>query len=120
MRARLAAAVIVIACLAQPVRADFRHVANALESRIGKGPTTIPYFGLARLLIRSIQPSGVHDFQLAVWEGQYDNLSGHDVEQVLRKTVGKRYTPMIRVYSAKRAEWTFIYASPASAGLMDL
>jgi hypothetical protein len=122
MNKRLAVAAVVLSLVAPSAFADFSHVARAMERRLGTNRTWIPFLGIARALVRTVHPQGVHDVQLAVFEGHRNVVSGRDVEQMLKGTVDKAYTPIVRVYSAKKGEWTFIYANakPKRAGVVDL
>lgn len=122
MTKRLAVGALLLTLVAPPAFADFSHVARALERRLGTNRTWIPFFGVARALVRTIHPQGVHDVQLAVFEGHRELVTGRDVEQMLKGTVDKNYAPIVRVYSAKKGEWTFIYANakPKRDGVVDL
>jgi len=119
---RLAVGALLLTLVAPQAFADFSHVARALERRLGTNRTWIPFLGVARALVRTVHPNGVHDVQLAVFEGHQKSLSGRDVEQMLQGTVDKAYAPIVRVYSAKKGEWTFIYANskPRREGVIDL
>jgi hypothetical protein len=119
---RLAVAALLLSLAAPSAFADFSHVARAMERRLGTNRTWIPFLGVARVLVRTTHLKGVHDFQLAVFEGHHKAVSGRDVEQMLRGSVDKSYSPIARVYSAKKGEWVFVYANaqPKRAGVIDL
>lgn len=106
---RRTALLLALALFAAPLYAGFHDVAAALEQQLGE-PTWIPFFGLARSFIRVVHPDGVHDVQLAVFEGK-GRLDGRVVEQLLASRIGPGFSPMVRTRS--RAESVFIYARPA-------
>jgi hypothetical protein len=116
MTRRLALALLV-ACLAVPAHAGFNEVLGGLESRLGHA-TWIPLFGIARIGVRVVHPDGVHDVQLAVFEGKgsFDPL---DADRLMRSQIGSDYSPLVRVRSKHDREWSFIYAK-ARGNLMEL
>lgn len=97
--------------LALPARADFRDVERTLRSQLGS-PMYLPLLGVARFATWIIHPHGVHDFQLATWEGnsRATSIEGADLERLLQRGLTPDYQPLVRVRS--RGEWTFIYARP--------
>src|SRR5688500_12678047 len=109
MNRRVAVAVLVaFAAVAQPAFADFADVARGLRS-LGFEKTWVPFLGLARSFIRVAHPIGVHDFQIAMYENR-PNVSGLEIEKMLRKKVGAGFAPLVRVYSARKGESVFVYA----------
>jgi hypothetical protein len=120
MRVRAAtAAAILSLVLAQPLLADFGSVAGAVERHLGVSRTWMPFLGVARAFVRVAHPSGVHDFQLAMFEGGRSG-GGKAIEEVLKSSVGPGYSPMVRVHSTRRDEWSFIYAKPRTDGVVEL
>ena len=89
MTKRLAVGALLLTLVAPQAFADFSHVARALERRLGTNRTWIPFLGVARALVRTVHPNGVHDVQLAVFEGHQKSLSG-------------RATPVLKVRSSSR------------------
>lgn len=120
MNRRIAVALLVAFTLtAQPLFADFHRVARGLH-KLGFERTWIPFMGLARTLVRVVQPKGVHDFQVAVYE-RTPSVTGADIEQMLVRQMGRGYAPLVRVFSARKGESVFIYARPArDARIVDL
>ncbi|HSP14411.1 MAG TPA: hypothetical protein VLV78_06645 [Thermoanaerobaculia bacterium] len=117
MKFRGFAVALLLASLAIPANAGFNEVLGGLESRLGR-TTWIPLFGLARVGVRVIHPDGVHDIQLAVFEGKgtFDSL---EADRLMRSRIGGGYTPLVRVRSKHDHEWSFIYAR-SIGNLMDL
>ncbi len=112
------AAVVLAAVLtvATPVHAEFSDLAHALESRLGQR-TWVPMLGFARMLVRIVEPRGVADFQLAVFEDA-PRVEGLELEQLMARHVGKGFTPLVRVRSHN--ESSFVYARPMSHDRMEL
>jgi hypothetical protein len=115
---RIAAALLVIA-VAQPLAADFRSVARAIESKKGVKRVWIPFLGVARALIWVARPEGVRDFQLATFEGT-GNVDPQVMHDVMRTKVGKGFTPLVQVWSKKSNEFSFIYARPGAGDQIEL
>jgi hypothetical protein len=62
-------------------------------------------------MVRVVQPSGVHDFQIAVYENTPD-VSELEIERVVTAQVGKGYSRLVRVRSNRSGESVFIFARP--------
>jgi hypothetical protein len=107
---RLAAAILLLIA-AVPMYADFNRVARAIDSRAGVKRVWIPFLGVARFFIWGIHPKGVHDFQLATFEGAGD-LDPRELQSLLESEMGKGFTPLVQVWSKKSGEWSFIYVRP--------
>jgi hypothetical protein len=114
MSRRLAFALLAL-LLAAPAQAGFDDLVYALESRLGRS-TWIPFFGLARSIVRVAHPEGVHDIQLAVFEGR-GSLDPLDAERLMNTSVGRDFRPLVRVHSRRQHESTLIYARPLSGDL---
>ncbi|HEU4522161.1 MAG TPA: hypothetical protein VFT12_09175 [Thermoanaerobaculia bacterium] len=106
------AALVALTFAAQPVFADFHRVARGLQ-KLGFEKRWIPFLGLARVAVRVVHPKGVHDFQIAVYE-ETPSVSGAAIQQMLREHVGRGYTPLVRVFSARQGESVFVYARPTA------
>lgn len=117
MSRRIAAATLVLFALtALPARADFHDVARAISRQRGIKRVYIPFLGLARFAVWMASPAGVHDFQLATFEGGRD-VNGRDLQSLLRAKCGKGWMPLVQVWSKKNGgEWSFIYAKPSKRG----
>ena len=110
MNKRALLAVLLIA-VAAPLYADFSSIERALTTRLGR-PTYIPLLGLLRLATWVAHPEGVHDFQLAVYEGPRRGLDGVEIERIVAREVPRGFAPLVRVRS-RNGEWAFIYARPS-------
>lgn len=106
--------VLVLASVAvAPVQAEFADVARAIGAQRGVSRTWIPFLGVARVLVRAVEPKGVRDFQLAVFEGT-DRMDPREVEALLAREAGRGFVPIVRVWSLKSSDWNFVYARPSS------
>ena len=100
-----------LVALALPMRADFNDVARAIDGYRGVKRVWMPGLGIARLFVWVIQPKGVHDFQIATFEGA-DDIDPHELHALLESNAGRGFAPLVRTWSRKSGEWSFIYARP--------
>ncbi len=103
-------ATILILFVALPAHAGFNEVLGDLEGRLGHS-MWIPFFGLVRSVVRVGHPEGVHDVQLAVFEGK-GRLDPDDLQRVMNRRAGNDYVPLVRVRSRRGRESSFIYVRP--------
>ncbi len=94
-----------------PLHADFRQIARNLDQRLGSR-TWIPFLGLGRFVVRSVHPKGVHDFQLAVFEGRSRGVDPQDLETLLKQGVDKGFAPLVHVRSNRGRETVLVYGRP--------
>src|ERR1051325_9100345 len=109
MNKRLLFAALLLA-VAAPLYADFNSIERALTVRLGK-PTYIPLLGLVRLGTWVVHPKGVHDIQLAVYEGPRNGFDSAEIERIVSREVPKGYSPLVRT-RARNGECALIYARP--------
>ena len=122
MTRRLAAALTLAASLTLPVYAGgFAEVARAIDSQRGVKRVWIPFLGVARMLVRIVEPEGVNDFQLAVFEGA-DEVDPQQLHRLMRDRIGAGFTPLVQTWSRKhgKREWAFIYARPHDGNRIEL
>ena len=116
MNRRLAAAaLLLLTAVALPLHADFASIARAIDAQDGVNRVWIPFLGIARVAVRVIAPEGIHDFQLATFEGT-DDLDPRALHDILRAKIGAGFVPLVQVWSRKSKEWSFIYARPSGRG----
>jgi hypothetical protein len=113
---RAALVLAAVLSVAMPVHAEFSDLAHALDARLGNR-TWVPMLGFARMIVRIIEPQGVKDFQLAVFEDA-PRVEGRELEQLMQRHVGKGFTPLVRVRSHQ--ESSFVYARPMKGDRMEL
>jgi hypothetical protein len=106
------AAVLALA-LTLPLYADFASIARAIDSQHGVKRIWIPFLGLARFVVRVVAPEGVHDFQLATFEGA-DHVDPKKLGEILRTQAGPGFQPLVQVWSRRSNDWSFIYARPST------
>jgi hypothetical protein len=102
--------ILAIALFAAPLYADFNSIERALTARLGK-PTSIPMLGLVRFAAWIVHPEGVHDFQLAVYEGPRRAVDAVEIERIVAREIPRGFSPLVRT-RARNGEWTLIYAKP--------
>jgi hypothetical protein len=112
-RALLLAGALLVFAL--PLRADFSSVARAIDGHGGVRRVWIPFLGLARALVWVAHPEGVHDFQLVTFEGA-EHIDPQELRRIMESKAGPGFRPLVRVWSRRAKEWSFIYAKPAADG----
>ena len=113
MNKRVAAALLLLTIVALPLHADFASIARAIDAQHGVKRIWIPFLSVARVAVRMIEPEGVHDFQLATFEGA-DDLDPRTLHDIIRTKAGAGFVPLVQVWSRKSKEWSFIYARPSA------
>ena len=103
---RLVLAIVLLAAV--PAHAGFNEILDGLETRLGH-TMWIPMFGFVRMVVRIGHPRGVHDLQLAVFEGK-GRLDPRELDALMTARAGRGYTPLVRVRSKHGQESSFIYA----------
>jgi hypothetical protein len=105
--------------LAKPKDEGFKAVVRHLETHYHAKRTSIPFLGLANLAVKVARPAGVKGFQLAVFEDQdfVTPRGGVPFEQVVSEAFGDGWQPLVRVYSRRDGEYTYIYGRPNGADL---
>lgn len=115
MTAKRLLAVLLFAIVTLPANADFNSLARAIDNHRGVKRVWIPFLGVARMVVRVVEPEGVNDFQLATFEGT-DGLDARALQQLMREKAGPGFVPLVQVWSRKSDEWSFIYAKPHANG----
>ena len=113
MSKRVAAALLLLTVVALPLHADFASIARAIDAKHGVKRIWIPFLSIARIAVRMIEPEGVHDFQLATFDGA-ERLDPRELQQIMRSNAGNGWMPLVQVRSHRSKEWSFIYARPAA------
>jgi len=110
---RLAFAALLLAAVATPLHADFAAVARAIDSQEGVSRVWIPFLGVARVVVRFVQPEGVRDFQLVTFKNT-DGVDPRKLQEIMQRKAGPGFTPLVRVWSRRSGDWSFIYAKPSA------
>ena len=111
---RRAPAFLLIAALlafAWPLHADFSSVARAIDGH-GVKRVWIPFLGVARVFFWIAHPKGVHDFQLVTYESS-GRIDPRELQGIMQAKAGPGFRPLVRVWSRRSQEWSFIYARTA-------
>jgi hypothetical protein len=111
MKQRVLFSVAVVALFALPMRGGFDEVVDAILRTSGLHRTPVPFFGLARFAVRVAHPHGVHDIQLATFEGA-GTVDRRDVAAILRDSIRDGYHPIVQTRSNRDGQFTFIFARP--------
>lgn len=111
MTKRLLLAALVIA-VTLPVYAGFDEVVRAVEVQTHLHRVSIPFLGFARFCSWIIRPAGVHDFQLATFEGRSRDFDVNALTAVVGREAGAGFRPLVQVRSRRNGEFTMIFARP--------
>jgi hypothetical protein len=110
----LAAALVVVG--AATAHADFNSLVRIIESQPRLHRVWTPGMSLVRLGVGMVHPEGVHDFQLAIFEGD-GRFDRRDFEAILRTSTDR---PMVQVHSNRTGETSVIWARPIGRDLMEM
>lgn len=105
--------------LAAPVLAGdnaFNDLARGFESQSGARRVYIPFLGLANFFVKVARPAGAKEFRLAVFE----NVSSAFHPEQMNAIAGSEWRPLVRVWSGRNGETTYIYASERGKDLRML
>ena len=101
-------AAIALLVIASSARAgEFEWMVRQISHETGTRPMQIPFFGLARFVVRVGQPGGASDLHLAIFEDAH--IAPARFTELLDTTAGPAWNPIVRVRS-KNQELTNIYA----------
>lgn len=111
---------IALLAFALPLHADFSSIVRAIDDHSGVKRIWIPFLGVARAVVWVAHPKGVHDFQLATFEGA-GSLDPQELYRIMQAKAGPGFKPLVRVWSRHSKEWSFIYAKAVpESGLIEL
>ena len=116
MNRRIALTLALTLLAAGSASADFNSLLRVIEAQPGLHRVWTPGISLVRFGVLMIHPEGVHDFQLAVFEG-HGRFDRRDFEAVLRSSPDR---PMIRVRSNRTGETALIWAHPVGRDLVEM
>jgi len=117
-RATLSALLLLVAL---PLRADFDSLVHAVQTIPGLHRVSIPGFGLVRFAVWIVHPKGVHDVQLATFEGgSHGDIDRNELERLLRRHADAGYQPLVQQHSRRTGELTLIWARPGQGDTMEV
>ena len=120
MTKRIALLLLAVAFVALPVRADFDSLVRAVGTIPGLHRIPTPGLGLVRFAVWMIHPKGVHDFQLATFEGGRGDIDRRAFESMLREHAEAGYQPLVQAHSRRNGELTLIWARPVRGDRIEL
>lgn len=92
--------------------AGFTEVVRTVESSTGIRRIYIPFMGMARTFIRVVEPKGLSDFRIAVFEGN-GRLVREDFDQALIRAMGPGWQKIVSAVSRRgQDETALIFARP--------
>ena len=112
-------AAVVLSLVAVPLHAGFDEIANALCKRTGLKRVSVPFLGLARLAVWVVEPNGVRDFQLVTYEATGD-VDLAELRDAIRSHIDRGFQPLVQVQSARKGEFSMIYARPRGDDHVEL
>jgi hypothetical protein len=115
-RALVVAAVLFAAL---PLHAGFSEVVHAVEVHTQMHRVSIPFLGIARLASWIAHPYGVHDFQLATFEGNAREFDVNALTAIVKREAGEGFRPLVQSRSRRNGEFTMIFARPAGDGTIE-
>lgn len=98
------------------VKADFHQIVRTIERSTGIHHTFIPFLGMARFFVRIIEPEGVSDLRVAVFDGKGRGLPAN-FDDAIRAAVGPEFQPVVTVASKRDGDHALIFAKPTMRGM---
>ncbi len=89
---------------------EFNDIVRSLSDEFRAQPTRIPFFGLVNAFTFVARPAGASHIDLAVFE--HLNLgvrNGQDLLEMVRRSVGRGWTPFVQVHSRRNGELVLVY-----------
>jgi hypothetical protein len=118
MTIRRAALAIFVLLFTTSVHAgEFDRISSAIERSANLEREWIPFFGLARTVVRAASPSGVYDIQLAVYSGR--NADWNRLQTAFSTAAGPTFRPMVRARE-RDGDSTLILARPHGKDHVEL
>jgi opacity protein-like surface antigen len=116
MKKLLVAAPLLALAAAAAAAADpgFDAIVRGVESGYGIQRMHVPFFGLARFVVKVARPEGVKDFDMAIFEPPDGAaVDSRRFDHIVRRATGDRWSSVIRVRSRRDGESTYVYITPA-------
>ena len=91
---------------------EFSAVAKHLREHYHATERHIPFIGLAYFAVKLVRPAGVKSVKVKIYENLNYTHNGVDDElhSALQHSLGPNWQPLVRVYSRKDGEQTFVYS----------
>lgn len=107
-------ALAVVAGLSGCRSSGFGSLVSAVEAQPGVRKQWIPMLGLARSGVRMIQPSGIYDFRIAIFE--HSTLGASNLDRAISSITRRGWSPVVRVAGVD-GERTTIWARESPRGV---
>lgn len=97
---------------------DFGNIVHHIEARYQVHRNHRFILGVAGLAVKVWHVAGVKNVKIALFENQRLRNSGMDreLDEIVARAGGNGWQPMVRSYSRRSGEHTFIYAKDAGSG----
>ncbi|MBA3438780.1 MAG: hypothetical protein H0T92_02790 [Pyrinomonadaceae bacterium] len=94
---------------------EFDAVVKQLKTQYRAKRKSIPFLGLANFAVKIVRPAGVKSFKLAIFEDQdfSDKPGVTQLSTVVRGALTPAWHPLVRVYSPRDGEQTYVYLREA-------
>jgi len=91
---------------------EFSAVAKHLREHYHATERHIPFIGLAYFAVKLVRPAGVKSVKVKIYENLNYMHNGVDDElhSALQHSLGQNWQPLVRVYSRKDGDQTFVYS----------
>jgi hypothetical protein len=122
MTKRIVFAAFLAVIVAAPLRADFDSLVRAVGGIRGMHRIPLPGISLVRFAVWMVHPKGVHDVQLATFEGKgkRHDLDPGEFETLLREHADAGYRPLVQAHNRRNGELTLIWARPSRNDRVEL
>lgn len=111
-----ALATALLVCLAMPARADFSSVVRLMSEDTQLERVHVPFFGLARFAVRILEPEGIFDIRLAVFEGR-SSIDPAELERAISRGLDPAWQPIVKAVDRRSDERSVIYARETPRGV---
>lgn len=92
---------------------DYDAVVRHIQQQYKADKQKTPGMGLARFFVKIAHPAGLKSIRITVFEKLSGATDDANLSAVLRDKLSADWQPLIRVYSRKEREQTFVYARPS-------
>lgn len=94
---------------------EFDRVVKQLKTQYRAKRKSIPFLGLANFAVKIVRPAGVKSFKLAIFEDQdfSDKPGDPQLSTVVRGALTTAWHPLVRVYSPRDGDQTYVYLREA-------
>lgn len=91
---------------------EFKSIVKQIEANYHIKQKHIPFLGVANFMVKTaVRPSGFKGLKLALFENKNLSLQPgkEQIDVFLQHSLDKDWQPIVKAYSRKKLEWTYIY-----------